>query len=224
MSALIPPYSAGTLGPYWEQPGRSIVEALLVPFPFPFPSPSTQPPPSSSFDPTSYTRSFFLRDPQANSTRGATAAFATTTTRTPTTSNSRLPFELDGLDPDPPSGVYTLDPPSAPHDQTRTVYLSRSGPLLTRDWTLAQLVAYLRTWSAAHAYNEAARRVTTTGPDGSDVEQHHRDVAAAAADCVDEFVAQLQRHGLGLGPEQDKTIRVAWDVGLIMGRKQRQQQ
>ncbi|KAL8279508.1 hypothetical protein RQP46_008070 [Phenoliferia psychrophenolica] len=39
-SKLIPPYSAGTLGPYWQQPGRSIVESLLIPFPLPAPSPS----------------------------------------------------------------------------------------------------------------------------------------------------------------------------------------
>ncbi|KWU42029.1 S-adenosyl-L-methionine-dependent methyltransferase [Rhodotorula sp. JG-1b] len=186
LSALIPPYSAGTLGPYWEQPGRSIVESLLVPFPFP--SRALTP----SFDPTSYTRSFFLREP----------------TPSGTTTSSPLPFKLEGLAPDAQSGTYTLDSDrSAGGDGTRTVLLSRSGSLLTRDWTLAQLVGYLRTWSAAHAYNEKNPAAAT-----------------AAHDCVDEFVAQLQEHGLGLGSDGQRaeTIQVAWDVGLIMGRKKQE--
>ncbi|GAA5864211.1 hypothetical protein JCM3774_001257 [Rhodotorula dairenensis] len=195
LSALIPPYSAGTLGPSWEQPGRSIVEHLLVPFPFPRQRDDDPDHVASGFDPTSYTRSFFLREPPRRATGGDSGG---------ATGQTRLPFELEGLDPDAPSGVYTLDPPAP--DQTRTVYLTRSGtPLLTREWTLPQLVGYLRTWSAAHAYNEQSR------------------ARGVGRDCVDDFVAELQTHGLGLGlDDHDKTIRVAWDVGLIMGRKKRQ--
>lgn len=173
-------------GPYWEQPGRSIVESLLVPFPFP--SRALTPP----FDPSSYTRSFFLRG-------------STSSGNTP---SSPLPFKLKGLAPDAQSGTYILDSDrSAGGDGTRTVHLSRSGSLLTRDWTLAQLVGYLRTWSAAHAYNEKNPAAT-----------------AAAHDCVDEFVAQLQERGLGLGSDRQRaeTIQVAWDVGLIMGRKKQE--
>ncbi|BGO91867.1 trans-aconitate methyltransferase 1 [Rhodotorula toruloides] len=48
LNPLITTYSSGTLGKYWQQPGRSIVEALLTPFPFPFPS--SEP----SFDQTSF--------------------------------------------------------------------------------------------------------------------------------------------------------------------------
>lgn len=168
-------------GPYWEQPGRSIVESLLVPFPFP--SDALAPP----FDASSYTRSFFLREP-------------TTSGNTPF---SLLPFKLEGLAPDAQGGTYTLNSDRSRGDGTRTVHLSRSGSLLTRDWTLAQLVGYLRTWSAAHAYNEKN--------------------PTAAHDCVDAFVAQLQEHGLGLDEQTADTIQVAWDVGLIMGRKQESQ-
>ncbi|CEQ42479.1 SPOSA6832_04295, partial [Sporobolomyces salmonicolor] len=85
LSELIPPYSGGTLGAfpplfrslllcprsdhptlrtgkYWEQPGRSIVEGLLVRFPLPLPSvfPSASSP-AQRFDPATFHRSFFLR-------------------------------------------------------------------------------------------------------------------------------------------------------------------
>lgn len=76
-SALITPYSSQTLGkspssslqrptdhrltlcspptsgPYWQQPGRSIVEALLTPFPFPS---------HPAFDPSSFHRHFLTVD------------------------------------------------------------------------------------------------------------------------------------------------------------------
>ncbi|GAA5828940.1 hypothetical protein JCM3770_004306 [Rhodotorula araucariae] len=63
LTALIPSYSSGTLGAFWEQPGRSIVEALLAPFPLPSSSQSRVIPPdvAAAFDPASLTRSFFLR-------------------------------------------------------------------------------------------------------------------------------------------------------------------
>ncbi|GAA5963370.1 hypothetical protein JCM21900_000583 [Sporobolomyces salmonicolor] len=62
LSELIPPYSGGTLAKYWEQPGRSIVEGLLVRFPLPLPSvfPSAFSP-AQRFDPATFHRSFFLR-------------------------------------------------------------------------------------------------------------------------------------------------------------------
>ncbi|GAA5983826.1 hypothetical protein JCM10908_005941 [Rhodotorula pacifica] len=174
LSALIPPYSAGTLGRYWEQPGRSIVESLLAPFPFPSSSPS-----SSQFDPSSFTRSFFLRKSPSN-----------------TEQPSPLPFKLEGLDPHAREGSHNLRSDENGNGTPRTVHLSRSGSLLTRQWTLSQLIGYLRTWSAAHAYNEQN---------------------PAAVDCVDEFVTKLEKEGLRLTEEE--TIEVAWDVGIIMGRK-----
>lgn len=178
-------------GPYWEQPGRSIVEALLTPFPFP--AGNLSPP----FNPGSFTRSFFLR------------ALAETESKT-------LPFRIEGLAPDAPEGDYTLPPPppapsassspspsSVPRTTPRTVHLHRSGSLLKRHWTRAQLVAYLRTWSAAHAYNEQ-RGATGAGD----------------RDCVDAFMDRLEQAGFQLDEERGETIEVAWDVGVLLGRKQ----
>ncbi|GAA5874695.1 hypothetical protein JCM16303_002954 [Sporobolomyces ruberrimus] len=72
LSSLIPPYSGKLLGPYWEQPGRSIVENLLVPFPLPIPSnfPSSSEANSicSSFDPSSLKRTFHLQNPSSSET------------------------------------------------------------------------------------------------------------------------------------------------------------
>ncbi|GAA5857715.1 hypothetical protein JCM1840_000879 [Sporobolomyces johnsonii] len=71
LSELIPPYSGGTLGKYWEQPGRSIVEGLLVRFPLPLPSAfppsssSSSASPAQQFDPATFHRSFFLRSTSA---------------------------------------------------------------------------------------------------------------------------------------------------------------
>ncbi|BGP16709.1 hypothetical protein JCM10213_009126 [Rhodosporidiobolus nylandii] len=160
LSVLIPPYSGGTLGPFWEQPGRSIVEALLTPFPFPSTaskSPSSpsadatsSPQPSEdSFDPSTFRRSFFLR----------------------------------------PGGP---PPPLTPASSEQPPHINVSHELLlTKQWTLAQLEAYLRTWSAAHNYN-----------------------AARGRDCVEDFVEQLKAAGLG----ETETVDVAWEVGVVMGR------
>ncbi|KAI5477828.1 trans-aconitate 3-methyltransferase [Pseudohyphozyma bogoriensis] len=52
INPLISQYSAGTLGAYWQQPGRSIVEDLLRPFP-----PPTS---STSFLPSSLERTYFV--------------------------------------------------------------------------------------------------------------------------------------------------------------------
>ncbi|GAA5925778.1 class I SAM-dependent methyltransferase [Sporobolomyces koalae] len=64
LSALIPPYSGKLLGPYWEQPGRSIVEALLVPFPLPladnFASNSEATSICSAYDASTLQRTFHL--------------------------------------------------------------------------------------------------------------------------------------------------------------------
>ncbi|GAA5841906.1 hypothetical protein JCM5353_001184 [Sporobolomyces roseus] len=73
LTQLIPPYSGGLLGPYWEQPGRSIVESLLVPFPLPLPHnfPSTSSPSDhsilNSFEPSSLKRSFHLSSSSSSS-------------------------------------------------------------------------------------------------------------------------------------------------------------
>lgn len=156
-------------GSYWEQPGRSIVEALLTPFPFPSSS--------AGFDPDSYTRSFFLREPSS--------------TQEP------LPFSIEGLPRDATAGEFAVRERKTATDPAR-VLLSRSGSLLTRQWTMNQLIGYLRTWSARHAYQEQN---------------------PAAPDVIDAFVEQLREAGLRLDERKGETIEVAWDVGLIMGRK-----
>ncbi|KAM0791632.1 hypothetical protein ACM66B_006070 [Microbotryomycetes sp. NB124-2] len=55
LSELVPEYSHVKLHDYWQQPGRSITEALLAPFPLPSSTPS-----ASKFDSSSYQRTFFL--------------------------------------------------------------------------------------------------------------------------------------------------------------------
>ena len=167
-SALIPPYSAGTLGtssclylqaqvadhmyfspptgPYWQQPGRSIVESLLVPFPFP--APSSRP----KFSPTSFHRSFF---------------------------SDALPE----LPSDPaPSYTTSLDP-----------------VLLTHTWTMAELAAYLGTFSAAHTYDEKHGK-------GSDVAQ--------------DFSVRLQEALKSEGVPDGAKVRVAWRMGTVEGKMQ----
>lgn len=117
----------------------------------PFPLPSSASPSSSSipestaaqFDPSSLTRSFFLRP-------------------APASSDAPLPPlpGLDSLSPSaqslPPSSSSSsshswTSPPSIP--SLAQLHLSRT-LLLTKHWTLADLERYLRTWSAAHAHDE----------------------------------------------------------------------
>lgn len=134
-------------GPYWQQPGRSITEALLSPYPFPDPT-------DTHFDPSSFQRSFFLRSPTA----------------------------------EPPRNVN--DPPSV------KVEVSKDGLLLTHQWTLAEIEAYLRTFSSVVTYKE----------------QH------GGEDPVPDMIESLRKEGLN---EQDR-VEVAWEVGMIMGKKARQ--
>ncbi|KAK4048277.1 trans-aconitate methyltransferase 1 [Microbotryomycetes sp. JL221] len=58
LTALVGPYSHDKLGPYWQQPGRSIAEALLKTFPFPNPNSTFQ---TNVWDSTSFKRCFFLK-------------------------------------------------------------------------------------------------------------------------------------------------------------------
>ncbi|BGP32558.1 trans-aconitate methyltransferase 1 [Rhodotorula toruloides] len=182
LNPLITTYSSGTLGKYWQQPGRSIVEALLTPFPFP--SPSSEP----SFDPSSFHRSFFLRP-----------------------NGPPPPLSLPpSLDPPLPSAAgesatYSLRPASsASTDASLRVSITRE-LLLTRKWTLEELEAYLRTWSSAHAYNEAHR----PSPDSPNA-----GTGQAYRDCVEVFLEALRREGVSEGE-----MEVGWEMGVVFGRK-----
>ncbi|KAM0749433.1 S-adenosyl-L-methionine-dependent methyltransferase [Meredithblackwellia eburnea MCA 4105] len=137
-SALIPPYSAGTLGPYWQQPGRSIVESLLVPLALP---------PSPTF--TSQTRSFFLSD----------------------------------------SPSYVPPSPETTHPL-----------LLTQNWSLKEIEGYLKTFSAAHTYDEK-----------------HGD----ASDVGREFGRRLgdALKAEGVDVDAGEKILVAWRMGTVEARK-----
>ncbi|ORY84174.1 S-adenosyl-L-methionine-dependent methyltransferase [Leucosporidium creatinivorum] len=146
LNKLIPAYSAGTLGPYWQQPGRSIVESLLTPFPFPSPSSSTSGP---DFDPTTFHRSFFLRS------GGSPPSLST---------------------PDPPSTTTSVDP-----------------LLLTHQWSLKDIEAYLRTWSSASTY---------------------KDEHPGEEDVVSAMVERLREGGL----KDDEKVEVGWEMGVVMGR------
>lgn len=82
------------------------------------------------------------------------------------------------------------DPPSV------KVEVSKDGLLLTHQWTLAEIEAYLRTFSSVVTYKE----------------QH------GGEDPVPEMIESLRKEGLN---EQDR-VEVAWEVGMIMGKKSSQ--
>ncbi|GAA5967635.1 hypothetical protein JCM11641_005717 [Rhodosporidiobolus odoratus] len=181
LSALITPYSAGTLGPFWEQPGRSIVEALLTPFPFPS-SVSV-----STFNPATYTRSFFLRP------SGGPPPFSQPTSPATLAADSLLKIEV-----------------------TREL-------LLKRTWGIEELRAYLRTWSAAHSYDETHRQKQGAST-GDRAREGQRQEALQGLmmkqrqedrDCVEVFLDELKRAGL----KEGEGVEVAWEVGVMMGRR-----
>ncbi|BGP48657.1 trans-aconitate methyltransferase 1 [Rhodotorula kratochvilovae] len=189
LSALIPSYSSGTLGAFWEQPGRSIVEALLTPFPLPSSSQSRAIPRSlsASFDPSSLSRSFFLRPGGGPPPLGLPSDLSPPL---PTDEGSSASYSLPGL----------------------SLSLSRT-VLLHRSWTLPQLRAYLSTWSAAHAFN----RTHNPPSGGAEAERDPHGEESAHTDVVEVFIKQLQDAGLKL--EEGETIEVAWEMGVVMGRK-----
>lgn len=135
-------------GPYWQQPGRSIVEQLLVPFPLPTVPSSTSTSSSPGWDPTTFHRSFFLR----------------------------------------PGG----SPPSLPSADPKGTTTSQDPLLLTHQWDLAQIEAYLRTWSSANTY----------------AEQH-----PGEEDVVDGMVGRLREGGL----KEGEKVEVGWEMGVVMG-------
>ncbi|GAA5945145.1 hypothetical protein JCM3775_004870 [Rhodotorula graminis] len=198
LSALIPPYSGGTLGPYWEQPGRSIVEGLLVNFPLPAASPSSPIPSStaSQFDPASLTRTFFLRPDAEQGALPPLLEPLAAPLRPPSTSSSSL--STTWLAPSPSSSAAS---PAAPSPTGLARLEVHRTLLLTRHWSVAELEGYLRTWSAAHAYDEA-----------------HSSEGNGKGDVVSGFVRQLRERGLGELSEGE-TVEVAWEMGLVMGRK-----
>lgn len=182
-------------GPYWEQPGRSIVEDLLVPFPLPAASPSSPIPSStaSHFDPVALTRTFFLR-PDAGEPHALPPLLE------PLAAPLGPPFSSSSSSSSRTT-TWLAPSPSSPSTPTGLARLEvHRTSLLTRRWTVAQLEGYLRTWSAAHAYDEA------------------HPGARGEGGVVSGFVRELEDAGLGdLGSEG--TVEVAWDVGIVLGRK-----
>ncbi|GAA5863000.1 hypothetical protein JCM8547_003644 [Rhodosporidiobolus lusitaniae] len=228
LSTLIPPYSAGTLGPFWEQPGRSIVEALLTPFPFP--SPLSSSPPSSS-DTSSSTPSGGTsqppppdpsQDPISSTVSPAvSAAVSPSSSSYDPSSFQRLFFLRPGGTPP----FSSPPPPSSSSSPTIPQIETHHDLLLTKQWNLAQLEAYLRTWSAAHSFNEAhlspSTSVHTAGSNGSNGGAGHGEEGFEQGrleekkDCVSAFVGQLKRAGL----KEDEEVLVAWELGIMSGRK-----
>ena len=129
-------------GPYWQQPGRSIVESLLVHFPLP--SASSRP----HF--TSLHRAFF-------------------SDKLPEISESTHPPCTTSLDP----------------------------VLLTHDWTMSELAAYLGTFSAAHTYDEGF---------------------AGESDVARDFSQRLKEALRVEGVEEGDRFRVAWRMGTVQGK------
>ena len=91
-----------------------------------------------------------------------------------------------------------LSSPSAPATPTSPseIKTSHLPLLLTHHWTLSELEAYLRTWSAALTY----------------VEKHGGDVVAAFVERLGE---EMEREGIAKGEK----VEVGWKMGLMEGRK-----
>ncbi|BGP02465.1 Trans-aconitate 3-methyltransferase [Rhodotorula toruloides] len=177
LNRLVTTYSSGTLGKYWQQPGRSIVEALLTPFPLP--SPSSSP----SFDPSSFHRSFFLRP------HGPPPPLT-------------LPPLLDPPLPsaEGESATYSLQPAtSTTTDAPLSVSITRT-ILLQRTWTLSQLEAYLRTWSSAHAYNASHRPSSPDSPNAG-TGQAWRDCVEVFVDGLRREGVSEEEEGMEVGWE-----------------------
>lgn len=190
-------------GKYWQQPGRSIVEALLTPFPLPSPSAD------SSFDPSSFHRSFFLRP------NGPPPPLSLPQTLDPPLPSATGESATYTLRPAPPRSGKEADAPL-------TVAITRD-VLLTRKWTLSELEGYLRTWSSAHAYNEAHRPSSSssavqTGTQLSNSDQEG-DANQPYRDCVEVFLERLKREGIEEVERRDGGLDVGWEMGVVFGRK-----
>ncbi|GEM10018.1 trans-aconitate 3-methyltransferase [Rhodotorula toruloides] len=207
LNPLITSYSSGTLGKYWQQPGRSIVEALLTSFPHPS-SYSSEP----SFDPSSFRRSFFLRP-----------------------NGPPPPLSLPPLlDPPLPqakgeSATYSLLPASTSATAAPLSVSITRNVLLTRRWKLEELEGYLRTWSSAHAYNEAHRPSSSDSasndlPIGTQLSNagHGGSAGQLKRDCVEVFLEALRREGVEDLETRDGGLDVGWEMGIVFGRKREQ--
>ena len=167
LTTMIPPYSAGILGPYWQQPGRSHVEKLLDPLPFP----SNRP---SEFESAEYIAQ-----------HGNFGSF------------ERWKFVRFG-EPQPPIPRH---PPPPARTADKDLITEREYPILLKvKWTFAELEAYLRTWSAAHTYDEKHY------PNGGSVVDSFKE--AIWAGFTKSFI------------KRKKAIPISWKMGMMLGRKE----
>ena len=165
---MIPPYSAGVLGPYWQQPGRSIVEKLLDPIAFP----SNRP---SKFESAEYIAQ-----------HGKFGSF------------ERLKFVRFGE----PQPAKSKDIPPLVRTAERDIITEREFPILLKvKWSFAELEAYLRTWSAAHTYDEKHF------PEGGE-------------SVVDKFKESIWAGFNKAFIKRRKPIPISWKMGMILGRKE----
>ncbi|GAA5820747.1 hypothetical protein JCM11251_003138 [Rhodosporidiobolus azoricus] len=224
LTALVSPYSSGTLGPYWEQPGRSIVEALLSPIPFPSSASSAteETTPHDRTSPSSTTSSRSPAETQSTSTDDLLKhAFDEESYR-------RLFFLRPGGGPPPLSGAR----PAPHHGDGQSSSPSVTNPsaeieihhtlLLRREWDLSAIHAYLKTWSAAHSFNKAHSSEVTPNEGASGPGSSNGSAAARSGeegmqrrDCTEVFCEDLVQAGLG----KEEKVEVAWELGIMVGRK-----
>ncbi|GAA5910473.1 hypothetical protein JCM6882_007364 [Rhodosporidiobolus microsporus] len=234
LSTLISPYSSGTLGPYWEQPGRSIVEALLTPIPFPTTATSlahTSKPHDPSPRPSTQLASSELpahvkTPPPPEEALKLARAFDDA-------SFKRLFFLRPNGGPPPLSAgaasaaLRSNGAAASPVTSQPEIEVHRQ-LLLTREWDLAALRSYLLTWSAAHSFNAAhssarsnfqsgiATTDRTSSPVANGAElQRGREESTDKKDCTEVFCEGLRRAGLTDGEK----VEVAWELGVMVGRK-----
>ncbi|GAA5990849.1 hypothetical protein JCM5350_005139 [Sporobolomyces pararoseus] len=178
LSRLIPPFSRELLGPYWQQPGRSIVENLLKPFPLPITKNFTFPPSSSDadlvesicsqFDQSSLQRSFYLQNPSSST------------------------LLLDDL------------VPRAEKEPVDTTIKTTLHPLLlTKKWDLKNFENYLNTWSSLHKYRE----------------EHQGKGGESPRRIVDDLLVKMRDSGSWR--DDGELVEVAWEVGMLMGKKKK---
>ncbi|GAA6061857.1 hypothetical protein JCM10212_001290 [Sporobolomyces blumeae] len=100
-------------------------------------------------------------------------------------------------DQDPPRpSISTTSTTTTSQENVKTTVERSLSPILSRSWTRTQVADLVRTWSACHSWNEAHR--------------------AEGRDCVQEWIEALTDAGWR---DADERVDVAWEVGLMLGRK-----
>lgn len=174
------------IGPYWSQPGRGIVEGLLDRVPFPV-------------------------KPGPGPRRAEVEEVERVVGRRPV-----MMIDEPALDPKPFSDTLEwYEAEWAPETAVRIRHTPSSPFLMRQHWTLAQLEAYLRTFSATHEYWRANPQDEAKG-------KVELKVKTGEGDVVDRFMAVIkeafEKEGV-VDRDGKGSFDVAWPLVLMMIKK-----